>query len=314
MITSDQSEMTLEQVRDELRRLSNIPWANWRVSISELADAVDAHLKSAHEPVAWLFTCIKPGKRSQFSSIDKDTSEHWPLDQWASVTVEPLYTTPLPVTVQVPDAVGFLSVGTSPAGRYFHFNGGTLEALKSGNYVLYSAHKREVTNSQISDEEIRAEWRTAGGSMHGPIIEHVSMSERQYFELRRSFDATPPAVSPAGTTQEQSGVWIVQDDQGQPIFCASRPEACHEHINDAINEHGITEASAWKVLHYGNASPAGHDARKYTNEIEQLKHHIRELIRTNSVAYTGGPKEAMQVLQAARKVAAPSIAEKGEDK
>lgn len=31
-------------------------------------------------------------------------------------------------------------------------------------------------------------------------------------------------------------------------FTAEWPEACQEHINDAINEHGFLEANYWKVI------------------------------------------------------------------
>jgi hypothetical protein len=31
-------------------------------------------------------------------------------------------------------------------------------------------------------------------------------------------------------------------------FCAGWPQACHEHINDAISEHDIDEAGKWKVV------------------------------------------------------------------
>ena len=43
------------------------------------------------EPDAWFFSCRKPGKFIQFASINPDTTEHWPLDQWTEVKVEPLY-------------------------------------------------------------------------------------------------------------------------------------------------------------------------------------------------------------------------------
>lgn len=79
------------------------------------------------------------------------------------------------------------------------------------------------------------------------------------------------AALAAKVTDEQSEVWVVQDETGQPLFCASWSQACHEHINDAINEHGIDEAKAWKVLHYANVaaqpsavSPQIGDARAVT--------------------------------------------------
>lgn len=57
-------------------------WVGWRACIK--------HLSRAAEPAAWLFTCIKPGKRIQFSSVDPDTTEHCPLDQWTTIEKEPL--------------------------------------------------------------------------------------------------------------------------------------------------------------------------------------------------------------------------------
>lgn len=44
--------------------------------------------------VAWLFTCKQPGKTTQFATVDPETTEHWPLDQWTSVEREALYRNP----------------------------------------------------------------------------------------------------------------------------------------------------------------------------------------------------------------------------
>ena len=46
---------------------------------------------------------------------------------------------------------------------------------------------------------------------------------------------------------ENKGIWIVIDENGYPIYCAGWPEACHEHINDAINNFQIEDAEKWKV-------------------------------------------------------------------
>jgi hypothetical protein len=43
----------------------------------------------------------------------------------------------------------------------------------------------------MTDEDIRAEWRAAGGSMHGPNIETVTMPEEEYFKFRRAIAAAP---------------------------------------------------------------------------------------------------------------------------
>jgi hypothetical protein len=38
-----------------------------------------------------------------------------------------------------------------------------------------------------TNNALRDEWRTAGGDIHGPIVETVSMPEAAYFEFRRRF-------------------------------------------------------------------------------------------------------------------------------
>lgn len=46
---------------------------------------------------------------------------------------------------------------------------------------------------------------------------------------------------------ENKGLWVVIDEDGYPIFCAGWPEACHEHINDAVNYYQIEGAEKWVV-------------------------------------------------------------------
>lgn len=48
----------------------------------------------------------------------------------------------------------------------------------------------------------------------------------------------------AATSQPR--VWLVVDDQGNPEFCAGWPQACHEHINEALGT-DIEEAKTWHV-------------------------------------------------------------------
>ena len=52
-------------------------------------------------------------------------------------------------------------------------------------------------------------------------------------------------LAPKPETQKE--IWLVLDEEGWPIYCAGWPEACHEHINDAINEHDIDGAGKWTV-------------------------------------------------------------------
>ena len=41
--------------------------------------------------------------------------------------------------------------------------------------------------------------------------------------------------------------WCVFDEDNQPAYVAGWREACHEHINDALQEHDIAEAAKWVV-------------------------------------------------------------------
>lgn len=67
---------------------------------AEKAEAALAARSSiaAQEPVAWLYSCFKPGKREVFASVDPDDTTHWPLDQWKEVKKEPLYLASLSAT------------------------------------------------------------------------------------------------------------------------------------------------------------------------------------------------------------------------
>lgn len=49
------------------------------------------------------------------------------------------------------------------------------------------------------------------------------------------------------TRPDPKEIWLVLDEEGWPVHCAGWPSACHEHINDAINEHDIEGAAKWTV-------------------------------------------------------------------
>lgn len=87
-----------------------------------------------------------------------------------------------------------------------------------------------------------------------------------------------------GAQGEASSVWAVCDETGQPGFCASWPEVCHEHINDAINEHGIEEAKSWTVRRYTH--PAERAAVPDGLELAAKWHEQRsELFRQEAAAH-----------------------------
>ena len=57
-------------------------------ALREYAGMLDA------EPVAWLYTCQKPGTQTVYASVDENDSYHWPVDQWKSIVKTPLFAHP----------------------------------------------------------------------------------------------------------------------------------------------------------------------------------------------------------------------------
>jgi hypothetical protein len=45
-------------------------------------------------------------------------------------------------------------------------------------------------------------------------------------------------------------IWVVLDEDGAPEYAALWPEACHEHINEAIAEGDVEGAEKWVVREY----------------------------------------------------------------
>ena len=54
--------------------------------------------------------------------------------------------------------------------------------------------------------------------------------------------------NPISALQTPRIIHVVIDDLGEPCFSASWPNACHEHITDAIEM--IPEAKTWRVYAY----------------------------------------------------------------
>lgn len=55
----------------------------------------------------------------------------------------------------------------------------------------------------MTDEQIRTEWRKAGGGIHGPFVETVTMLEAEYFNFRRSLAAQPAQAVTEITDDEE---------------------------------------------------------------------------------------------------------------
>ena len=63
-------------------------------------------------------------------------------------------------------------------------------------------------------------------------------------------------------------IFVVIDEAGEPEFSATWPEACHEHINDAIMD-GIVAAGNWKVREYAAIGAAQQESPPLAAEKEK---------------------------------------------
>jgi hypothetical protein len=67
--------------------------------------------------------------------------------------------------------------------------------------------------------------------------------------------------------------WIVFDEEGLPSFTAIHPRMAQDHINDALQEHGITEASKWFVRSVFLAPQPAADVVKDAERYQWLRLH-----------------------------------------
>jgi hypothetical protein len=58
------------------------------------ARQVEAAVLKKLAPVAWLYKCSKPGLQTVYASVDENDTNHWPVDQWASIEKTPLAAIP----------------------------------------------------------------------------------------------------------------------------------------------------------------------------------------------------------------------------
>ena len=58
-----------------------------------------ANVAQSQAPVAWLWKLKKPGKFVTYATVDSDSTEHWPIDEWTKIESFPLYT-----AAPIPDA------------------------------------------------------------------------------------------------------------------------------------------------------------------------------------------------------------------
>ena len=71
------------------------------------------------EPIAWLYTCQKPGTQTVYASVDENDSYHWPIDQWKLIVKTPLFAHPPAPITQEP--VAWLSAYVNSVGLPDHY-------------------------------------------------------------------------------------------------------------------------------------------------------------------------------------------------
>lgn len=106
-----------------------------------------------------------------------------------------------------------------------------------------------VTNEELiaALRDAHAEFRRLHESFAvGEKRPHINMAAIRAIDdiLAR---ADEPQSEPPTPDAGEPEVWVVLDENGHSIYCASYPSQCHEHINDAIIEHDMPGAGKWCV-------------------------------------------------------------------
>lgn len=103
----------------------------------------------------------------------------------------------------------------------------------------------------VTNEELIAALRDARSILH-EVWGRSGIRDR-IDELLARADEPQPTMSQFASAEDYDvaagnpEVWVVLDEGGHAIYCASCPSQCHEHINDAIIEHDIPDAGKWSV-------------------------------------------------------------------
>lgn len=63
----------------------------------------------------------------------------------------------------------------------------------------------------------------------------------------RSIEVLRKALADEQAQAVEPVAWLVLDEDNVPIMCAPAKQMCNDHINDAINDYDIAEASRWVV-------------------------------------------------------------------
>lgn len=123
------------------------------------------------EPVAWLWKLKKPGKFITYATVEPDSTEHWPIDEWTKIESFPLYTAaPIPDAMKgEPVAEAFMTTGGDDEGGFYSYL--TARMLDASPEELDGKTTKLYTATQAAPDEIEslraqlAELRTAYGEV-----------------------------------------------------------------------------------------------------------------------------------------------------
>lgn len=143
--------------------------------------------------------------------------------------------------------------------------------------------ERARTLADYSEQAGNKPWRAEAAAM---LREYAALLERPQ---------EASGMHDEGGLPER--IWVVIGEGAQPEYTAGWPEACHEHINDAIRE-DITEAARWVVREYvlpsAPVEPSGdaRDAARYRwlrgAAGPELKYGREQYTRVCSVCHNEG--------------------------
>lgn len=106
----------------------------------------------------------------------------------------------------------------------------------------------------MTDEEIRIEWRKAGGGIHGPNVETVTMPKAEYFGLRRSF-ATQPAQAVGFSIRHVDGRWRTLDSIGMPDWTNESAQALCFSLREHADRYAEDDPEDVRIIPVGVIAP-----------------------------------------------------------
>lgn len=110
-----------------------------------------------------------------------------------------------------------------------------LEHVKQTEQVFKPAFAFEI-HTIPTDDEIRIEWRKAGGAIHGPNVETVTMAEENYFALRRLLAENCLSAKPIHAAKPRLHILDCST-------CHGDPEQCDKHDCGDMHRSGAPEST-----------------------------------------------------------------------